>query len=98
MKWLYNILSAEKATEFVIKKLNNLGTPISLALLEKFETRVNQKRNPDLVHLLKYLESPKVLDQCDQFGVKIKKAKITSFAGPLFSRLFSENCYCLVTI
>ena len=62
------LLLAEKVTEFTKKKLRDLETSISLALVKVFQARVRERRNPDLIHLLKYLKNPDFVDENqDQF-------------------------------
>ena len=64
-----DLLLAEKVTEFTTKKLRDLETSISLELVEVFQARVRERRNPKLIHLLKYLKNPYFVDenQEDQF-------------------------------
>ena len=87
-----DLLLAEKVTEFTSKKLRDQGSAVALALLEKFETLVKERRNAELVHLLKYLKSPDFLDQYqDQYGVKIRKPKIAALATSLLQRLYPQT-------
>ena len=83
---------AEKVTEFTTKKLRDLETSISLALVKVFQARVRERRNPDLIHLLKYLKNPDFVDENqDQFGIKIQKTKITTLATSLLQRLYHQG-------
>jgi len=53
-----DLLLAHKVTEFTAKKLRDLEPSISLPLVEVFQACVRERRNPDLIHLLKYLKNP----------------------------------------
>ena len=76
----------------MLQKLRDLQTLISLALVEVFQARVREGRNPDLIHLLKYLKNPDFFDENqDQFGIKLRKTKITALATSLLQRLFHQR-------
>ena len=51
-----DLLVAEKIVQFVINKLHNLDFNISRKLKESFVSRVKQRRNVSLIHLLEYLK------------------------------------------
>ena len=86
-----DLLLAEKVTEFTRKKVRDLKTSISLELVEVFQACVPERRNPELIHLLKYLKNPNIVDenQEDQFGIKIRKTKITAFCHISASKTLS---------
>jgi len=85
-----DLLLAEKVILFTLKKLRDLDTKTSKALLETFEVRVKERRNTEVIHLLKYLRLPDYLDEYDQdqFGCKIRKAKNAALASSLLERLY----------
>ena len=58
-----DLLLAENMVMFTLKKLRDLDTKISKALQEKFQIRVQEKRNTELIHLIKYLRSSNYLDE-----------------------------------
>ena len=87
-----DLLLAEKVTEFTARKLRDLETSISLALVELFQARVRERQNPDLIYLLKYLKNPEFFDlNKDQFGIKIRKTKITALATSMLQRHFHQG-------
>ena len=59
-----------------IEALNELDTEISHQLKEAFRTRMLQRRNTDLVHLISYLSDPSQRKGKDQFGFRIEREKI----------------------
>ena len=70
----------------------NLKAPFGNALLESFKKRIQERRNIEVVHLLEYLKSPDFLQQSyDEFGIKIRKNKITNLATKLQQRLFKQQ-------
>ena len=88
-----DLLLAQKVTEFTTKNLRDLETSISLELVEVFQARVRERRNPKLIHLIKYLKNPDCVDenQEDQFEIKIRKTKITALATSLLQRLYHQE-------
>ena len=50
-------LCKKDAELLLAKKLRDQATLINLSLLEKFEARIQERINPDLVHLIHYLKS-----------------------------------------
>ena len=84
-----DILLAEKVIAFTLKKLCEQGTKIGQELKSRFEARIKERRNAELVHLLKYLKNASYLDQPqDQFGHKVKRPKIAALATNILQRLF----------
>ena len=84
-----NLLLSEKVIAFTLKKLKEQESQISKTLLERFEVRIQERRKPDVIHLLEYLKSPEYLDQChDQFGIQIKRTNIAFLAISLLQRLY----------
>ena len=71
------IVEADDIIAFTRKKLGENGPLISKALLNSFEARVQQRRYPEPIHLMKYLEDL-AFKRCryDQFGVPIKKSDL----------------------
>ena len=67
-----DLLSSEIVIQFIRKKLDKANTPISQLVKQQFEKRIVERRNINLIHLMKYLLNPDVLNQDDQFGNKIK--------------------------
>ena len=44
-----------------------------------FQALVHERQNPDLIHLLKYLKNPDLVDENqDQCGIKLRKTKSTA--------------------
>ena len=87
------LLLAGKVTEFTTKKLRDFKTSISLELVEVFQARFRERRNPELIHLLKCLKNPDFVyeNQEDQFGIKIRKTKITALVPSLLQRLYHQG-------
>ena len=56
-----DLLLAENVVMFTPKKLRDLDTKISKALQEKFLIREQERRNMELIHLIKYLRSSNYL-------------------------------------
>ena len=89
-----DLLLAENVVMFTLKKLRYLDTKISKALQEKFQIRVQERRNTELIHLLKYLRSSNYLDEYQyHFGNKISKTKIAILAISLLKRLYRQSPY-----
>ena len=89
-----DLLLTENVVMFTLKKLRDLDTKISKALQEKFQIRVQERRNTELIHLLKYLRSSNYLDEYqDHFGNKISKTKIAALAISLLKRLYPQSPY-----
>ena len=87
-----DLILSEKVIVFAIKKLSDLKTPFGNALLESFKKHIQERRNVEVVHLLEYLKSPDFLEQSyDEFGIKIRKNKITNLATKLQQRLFKQQ-------
>ena len=79
-----DLILSEKVVVFAIKKLSDLKTPFGNALLENFKKHIQERRNVEVAHLLEYLKSPDYLEQSyDEFGIKIRKNKITNLATTL---------------
>ena len=84
-----DILLAEKVIAFTLKKLCEQGTKIGQELKSRFEARIKERGNAELVHLLKYFKNASYLDQPqDQFGHKVKHPKIAALATNILQRLF----------
>ena len=49
-----DLVPSEKVIVFPIKKLSDLKTPFGNALLESFKKRIQERRNVEVVHLLKF--------------------------------------------
>ena len=87
-----DLILSEKFIVFAIKKLSDLKTPFGNALLESFKKHIQERRNVEVVHLLEYLKSPDFLEQSyDEFGIKIRKNKITNLATKLQQWLFKQQ-------
>ena len=85
-----DLLSSEIVIQFIRKKLDEANTPISQLVKQQFEKRIAKRRNINLIHLMKFLLNPDVLNQDDQFGNKIKR-NIANFATTIIQRLFQPN-------
>ena len=84
-----NLLDFEKCIKLTRFKLGNLGTPLALKVVEKFEDRIKERINPKLIHLLKYLENPKFIKgKKDQFDIKIVRKDTESMIQHYLPRLF----------
>ena len=89
-----DLLLAENVIMFTLKKLRDLDTKISNVLPEKFQIWVQERQNPELIHLLKYLRYSNYLDEYqDHFGNKISKTKIAALAISLLKRLYPQSPY-----
>ena len=71
-----------------IAMLDEANTPISQLVKQQFEKTIFERRNINLIHLMKYLLNPDVLNQDDQFGNKIKRNITANFATNIIQRLF----------
>ena len=77
-----------------LKKLCEQGTKISRSqdLKNRFEARIEERRNAELFHLVNYLKSASYIDQTqDQFGHKVRRSKITDLAYNILQRLFPHS-------
>lgn len=86
-----NIILAERVIAFVTKKLDDFKTQIGDDLSETFKKRVQERRNPNVVHLLEYLQSPVFEQSHDQFGLSIRREEITALATKLYRRLYKAS-------
>ena len=86
-----DLLSSEIVIQFIRKKLDEANTLISQLVKQQFEKRIVKRRNINLIHLMKYLFNPDVLNQDDQFGNKIKRNIVANFATNIIQRLFQPN-------
>ena len=84
-----NLLDFEKCITFTRFKLDNLETPLAFKVLKKFEDRIQERRNPKLIHLIKYLENPKFIKgKKDQFDITIVRKDTESMIHHHLLRLF----------
>lgn len=84
-----DLLVAEKIVQFVINKLHHLDSNISRKLKESFVSRVKQRRNVSLIHLLEYLKRPSFIKESkDHLGAKIRRKPILDLATDLLQRLY----------
>ena len=84
-----DLLQAEKIIGFTASKLRGLNTPLSKILLDSFLARINERREPELVHLMHYLRSYKFLQQKeDHLDFKISRYAVTNLATSLLKRLY----------
>ena len=84
-----DLLQAEKIIGFTVSKLQSLNTPLSKILLDSFLARINERRVPELVHLMHYLRSYKFLQQKeDHLAFKISRYAVTNLATSLLKRLY----------
>ena len=58
-------------------------------LKEAFRTRMLQRRDTDLVHLISYLSDPSQRKGKDQFGFRIEREKIADLATKMAKRMFT---------
>lgn len=87
-----DLLLSEKIIAFILKKLEQLNSEISKDLNKSFRSRIDQRRNVELVHLFEYLKNPAYIDeQKDQLGHKIKRQKIVALATDALQRLFPSQ-------
>ena len=68
--------------------MDEANIPISQLVKQQFEKSIVERRNINLIHLMKYLLNPDVLNQDDQFGNKTKRNIIANFATNIIQRLF----------
>ena len=74
---------------FTTTKLTASGTPLAKTFLDAFETRMLQRRNTKLVHVIKYLENPSFIkERYDQCGEKIVRKDIEIMILQFWQRLF----------
>ena len=66
-----DLLYYEILIVFTRKKLDEANTPISQLVKQLFKNRIIERRNIDLIHLMKYLSNLNVLNKEDQFGNNI---------------------------
>ena len=90
-----DLLGAEAVYKTTIQELTNLDTSIAHTLRDSFEKRVQERRQPVLVHLIEYLKDPSFVnpnlsDVEDQFGNSIEKEAIYSKASDIIQHLFPE--------
>ena len=90
-----DLLGAEAVYETTIQELTDLDTNIAKTLRDSFEKRVQERRQPTLVHLIEYLKDPSYINPnlCeaqDQFGNTIQKDAVHSKASVIIQHLFPE--------
>ena len=87
-----DMLLSEKIIAFVLKKLGKLQSNISKDLIKRFNIRIDERRNEQLVHLFEYLKKPSYIDQSEDYlGHKVSRKKITVITTNLLQRLFVSN-------
>ena len=90
-----DLLGAEAVYKTTIQELTNLNTYIAHTLRDSFEKRVQERRQPILVHLIEYLKDPSYINPNlseaeDQFGNSIQKEAVHSKASVIIEHLFPE--------
>ena len=83
------VLESEIVFGVTIEALDELDTDISHKLKECFQTRILQRRDTELVHLISYLHDPSQRKGKDQFGFKIEREKIADLATKMARRMFT---------
>ena len=83
------LLTVKRIHGFVLKALPNSNSAYSAFLMSHLEVRIEERRNPCLVHLLKYLHDPSFLleNKLDAFCEYGNKNKIFALAATLMQRL-----------
>lgn len=80
-------MSSEAILNFLINKLKVFNTDLSKEFIITLEKRINGRRNPKLISLLKYLQnSGKIVDN-SQF-MSASKSSFIQFAKDMTKRLF----------
>ena len=84
------LLTNERIHDFVFKTLSNSNSANSASLKSHLETRINERRNACLVHLLKYLHDPnfQIENKLDIFGEYGNKTKMYTLAATSMQKLF----------
>ena len=68
-----------------------MSTSLTAKVLKNFETRIQERSNTKLVHLIMYLDNPSYLSRNnDLFGEKIIKARVEKLAVNLWDGLYPE--------
>ena len=89
-----NLIQAENLILFTLMKLRKETSEISQSLLERFETRIEQRWEPKVIHTLRYLENPAYLNEkTDQFGNKISRKVILDLITKLVQRLTGNEVH-----
>lgn len=87
-----DLILADKILAFTLNKLKDINTPIGNSLFQRFKIRIQERRNPEMAHLIRFLKYPDFMENSyDEFDIKIQKTKVTSLAINLIKRLFNVN-------
>jgi hypothetical protein len=86
-----NLLVCEGVFQFLFCALEKQSTELSEALVESLRKRYEERRNKDLVSLMKYLENPETKQTGDHFKYS-SKAAIFNCAKLILKRNFPAVC------
>lgn len=84
-----NLLTADAIFQFLLDSLRENNDDFSNELLEALLVRIKERRNKDLVTLIKYLQTLD-LDNTDDLALS-SKAAIVSYATNMMKRIFQEE-------
>lgn len=87
-----NLVVAECVYQYTSSLFQRLESPIARKLEKSFIHRLNERRNPTLVHLICFLKDPSFWDKEKDFlGHRIQKRHIKKLATDLVKRLFPDD-------
>ena len=85
-----NLAQADVIIKFVDKKLEELGSPLALKLLERLRLRYSDRKNAQRISLVKFYEDPESLaasqDDTDTYRMS-SKATIIKLSKAIHQRL-----------
>ena len=89
----FNLIQADAAYEFIFNSLETNQTSLSNAMLQAVKKRLLERRNSDLIGLLKYLHDPELRYDADQTRFFLMSNDRTIFvtAKTLLLRLFQTE-------
>ena len=87
-----NLLDAELIYQTIIEDLDKQTSDIARRLKNAFRSRVADRRDKNLIHLMSFLENPSSWNRTrDFFGENVNQAEIKKLATDLCCRLFPDS-------
>ena len=87
-----NLIISEGILKFLYESLQENNSNISKEILESIKTRIKERRNTDLISLLRYFQNPIFFSEEQNVNFPISsKYIIKRLAEEFFIRLFNEN-------
>jgi hypothetical protein len=85
------VLTSEGVFKFLFKNLADQSSDLSQEMLEALRKRYDERRNKDLVSLMRYLQNPEIKQGDDEFKYSSKSSIINYVISIIKQNFFSEN-------